>query len=40
MMTALLAAMLIPPPPDRMPPHVAGPGLLCEDGVERDGRAM
>ena len=29
MIATLLAAMLIPPPPDWQPPHFAGPGLLC-----------
>ena len=29
MIAALLAAMLIPPPPDWQPPFASGPGLLC-----------
>ena len=29
MIASLLAAMLIPPPPDWTPPRMTGPGLLC-----------
>lgn len=29
MIATLLAAMLIPPPPDWQPPFASGPGLLC-----------
>jgi hypothetical protein len=36
MIAAFLAALLIPPPPDWRPPHVAGPGLLCANAYGID----
>jgi hypothetical protein len=36
MIATLLAAMLIPPPPDWRPPHFAGPGLLCANAYGFD----
>lgn len=37
-MIALLAAMLIPPPPDWTPPRMTGPGLLCGSSFGLDLR--